>query len=118
MPGGDASSLWLFLHEPTWTRFAVDALPSWLFPITQVATTLTWLFEITAPVVVLMILAGRLRRARWAWLAFGVVLHAGIELFMEVGPFLPFMLALYACVVAPADWRAVFARVRRRATGT
>jgi uncharacterized membrane protein YphA (DoxX/SURF4 family) len=120
VPGGSATALWLFLHSPTWTRFAVDALPSWLFPLTQVATTTTWLFEISTPLVVIAVLvaeraphtrrARRVRMLRNAWIAYAVALHIGIEALMEVGPFLLSTCALFACAFRPDEWRAFFTR--------
>jgi hypothetical protein len=127
VPGGDASALWYILQQPTWAR--TTSLPLWSYPITQVATTSAWLFEVTGPIFVLAILLresaprGRAMgavkrlfdRARVLeiYLAFGIAMHIGIELLMEVGPFCFATLALYPAAVAPERWRALFMRVKK-----
>jgi hypothetical protein len=124
VPGGDASALWYILHQPTWARF--PSLPLWAYPITQVATTMAWLFELTAPTIVLAALLressprGRvlsalkrvLDRARVleVYLLFGLMMHLGIEVSMEVGPFCFATIALYPAAIAPDRLRAFFTR--------
>jgi uncharacterized membrane protein YphA (DoxX/SURF4 family) len=128
VPGGDASALWYILQQPTWARF--PTLPLWAYPLTQVATTLVWLFEISAPLFVLAALlretapSGRvlaatkraLDRARFLelYLAFGLLMHLGIEATMEVGPFSFAALALYPAALAPERWRRWMDAVRAR----
>ena len=122
VPGGDASALWFALHQPQWTRF--DGFPpGWLYPLTQVATTSAWLFEIAAPVLVLAVLLdevgaqGRVARGlrrlrvRVLYLVYGALMHIGIEALMEVGPYLPVTLSMYPAVLGPV----VCARLLRRA---
>lgn len=124
VPGGDASALWYILQQPTWARFA--SLPLWSYELTQIATTSVWLFELAGPLVVLAWLLretspeGRvlgalkrgLDRARFLelYLAFGLAMHLGIELLMEVGPFCFAALALYPAAIAPERLRRRFAR--------
>lgn len=130
VPGGSASALWFILHQPPWTRFFVEtSLPLWLYPLTQLATTTTWLFEVMGPLFVVAVFlrerpsgssGGRLKRLldrvhfREAWLAYGIALHVGIEVTMEVGAFFLATMALYVCALRPREWRALLARVARR----
>lgn len=116
VPGGDASALWYILQQPTWARFA--SLPLWSYPLTQVATTTVWIFELAGPLFVLAwvlretrprgralgALKRGLERARFLelYLAFGLAMHLGIEALMEVGPFSFAALALYPAAI-PAE---------------
>jgi len=50
---------------------------------------------------------------RSIYLAIGFVLHLGIFLTLEVGPFLGGVLACYAACFSPAEWSAALDRVRR-----
>jgi len=58
---------------------------------------------------------GETRRTRrqWWYLLLGVSIHAGIDLFMEIGPFLTGMLSMYAACMHPTETRAVLARLAR-----
>lgn len=115
VPGGDSSALFYILQWPAWRRFD----PCWLadaYPLTQVATVVVWCFEVTVP---LWLLArwwhatrdrpGRLRawsnrlRLRWWYFGVGVGMHLATWLLLEVGPFSPAILSMYACMLAPDD---------------
>lgn len=127
IPGGDASALWYILHQPMWARGALDDLPGWFLPLTQVSTTLVWCWEALGLVFVLAVflretdapsaafarmgkrILDRIR-FREIYLVLGVVMHVGIELTMEVGAFSFASLALYVCALRPAEWAA---RARR-----
>lgn len=128
VPGGDASALWYILNQPLWARF--DSFPLWAYPITQVATTTVWLFELSGPLFVLSVLVreapptawlsrmwlGRvLERVRFrdVYLVVGLAMHLGIELTMEVGAFTGASLALYFCAVRPHEWQRLMCRMRR-----
>lgn len=120
VPGGDASALWYILHQPMWTRFDVDTVPGWMFPITQVATTISWCFEATGPLFALGTFLNERRPRRWltracvAWLAVGVAMHIGIEVTLEVGAFTGASLGLYAAAIRPERVRAFMERCIRR----
>jgi hypothetical protein len=116
VPGGDASALYYILQQPEWHRRDMSFL-AWLFPVTQLATTATWLWEVTAPVWILAIWyaadplrPGRLRswfrrlHVRWVYTVVGLVMHALIWVTMEVGPFTPLSLAFYFATVHPWEW--------------
>lgn len=118
VPGGPADALWYIYQEPQWTRIDITRLP-WIFPVTQVATLGTWLFELGAPVLVLAAWARETGR-RWpvdlrAWyLLYGVALHLVVHATMSVGAFSIATLALYPSAWSPDDLAALRARLRRR----
>lgn len=125
VPWGDLDALWYILQQPTWHRTAMDGL--WpLYPLTRVATLATWLFEVSAPLLLLAFwyratrerpgwLRATLNRLDWRTtvLAVGVGMHVGIELTMEVGPFSFASLALYLACWSPDEWSALARRLRR-----
>ncbi len=106
--GGPADALWYILQQPTWQLRDMRWVAPY-YPLTQAMTSLTWAWE-HAAVVLVAAAWFRATRCRPGWLraqfnrfdvrapylAFGVLLHLGIELTMEVGAFTPFTLALYA----------------------
>lgn len=137
-PAGGFSALYYILLQPDWQRVDMRFL-AWIYPLTQVATAVTWLWELTWPVVLLWFLsrrkvtaahdgarpAGRLWRAlarydvRLAYLALGVVMHLLTWLVMEVGPFSFVTMSFYLCLFTPeeiARARAWLARRRARAS--
>lgn len=133
VPGGDADALWFILHQPMWARFA--ELPTWSFFLSQVATTSTWLWELSGPLFAVSVwlresppqrskfwmrvkrLLDRVR-FRELWLLGGIGIHIGIEVFMEVGVFSPASVALYFCAIRPDEWRALGAKIYRTRTRT
>lgn len=125
VPGGDASALYYILQQPEWHRRDMSAL-AYVFPLTQVATTVTWFWEVSAPVWLLATWyaatadrPGRLRawsnrlHLRWVYAGIGVVMHLAIWVTMEVGPFTPLSLAFYVAMVHPWEWDRLFARLAR-----
>ncbi len=117
IPGGDHDALYYILQWPAWIRWD----PSWLVwahPWTRAATVATWCFEVLAPLWLVSLWwhatrdrPGRLRafanriRLRWWFFGFGVALHLGTWLLLEVGPFSAAALSLYACVLTADDLR-------------
>lgn len=125
VPGGEASALYYILQQPTWHRFDMQWV-AWVFPLTQVATTVTWLWEVTAFLWILWVYyaetpdrPGRLRAwsRRWhlarAYALVGLLMHLMIFVTMEVGPFSPLSLAFYVLLVPPETWRRLSARLNR-----
>ena len=116
VPGGDHSALYYIMQQPTWQR----ADMSWvapLYPLTQLATAVTWWWEVTAPLWILFVWYahtpdhhGRLRawsnrlQLRWVYAGIGVVMHLIIFATMEVGPFSPLSLTFYVLLASPAEW--------------
>jgi hypothetical protein len=126
VPGGPLDALWYILQEPLWQRRPMRALAP-AFPLLRVAALVTWVFEQTAPLLLLAFWyratrarPGRLRALfnrvhfRTVYLLLGVALHTSILATMEVGPFFGAVMAFYACCVHPGEWRAIGAWVRRR----
>ncbi len=116
-PADGFSALYYILQEPTWQRWDMTWLAH-VYPLTQVATATTWIWELTAPLLLLVLWyrrtrqrPGRLRALcnrlplRGAWVAVGVAMHLGILIFMDVGPFSLVALSYYFCLFHPDEWR-------------
>lgn len=115
LPAGDFAALYHVFQDPTWRRFDMRWTAS-VYPLTQLGTAVTWLFEVGAPVLLLWFYArataergGRLRRAfaardlRVGFTALGVCLHVGILLTLDVGPFSLVALSYYFCLWGPHE---------------
>ncbi len=114
-PGGDFSALYYILQQPSWQRFD-HAWAAWIFPLTQVATAITWSWEVLAPLLFLAVWAhdgdphsGWRRllvrgRVRDVFVVLGVVFHGSLLALMKVGPFSPLSLTFYAALYAPTSW--------------
>ena len=116
VPGGDHSALYYIMQQPTWQRGDMSWVAP-LFPLTQVATAVTWWWEVTAPLWILFVWyahtpdrPGRLRawsnrlRLRWVYAGIGAAMHLIIFATMEVGPFSPLSMAFYVLLASPAEW--------------
>lgn len=122
VPGGDLAALYYILLQPTWQVRDMTWV-AWVFPMTQLATAVTWLWEVTAPLWGLAYLAslpgvrwgGWLRRGRVreAYGIVGLVFHLLILGTMNVGPFSWASMALYLVFIHPEEWRAAVATLRR-----
>lgn len=112
-PGGSLSALYWVFQEPTWPRFDMT-WTAWAYPLTQLATGVTWWWEVLAPVLLLVYWlrytrdrGGRLRQLvnrydlRKLWAAIGVGLHLGILVLLNVGPFSLISLVYYLCLIPP-----------------
>jgi hypothetical protein len=123
-PHGGFAAIGDVTGDPHFARFRPGSLAS-VYPLTQVATAISMLFEMSAP---LMLLWTALRtegggsfgafsrrlHLRWVWLAIGSSLHLGIALTMKLGMF-PFgVLALYPLFVHPDEFLALFRALARR----
>ncbi len=129
VPGGDASALYYILLQPEWQRFPIEDLSA-IYPLTQVATTLTWLWEVGSPLLLVHLALARraepaspraalLRRLdpRLPFALLGLGLHLGVLAAMEVGPFSPLSLAFYPALFSPSEWSALADRLRRGIKG-
>jgi len=116
-PADGFSALYYILQEPTWQRWDMTWLAH-VYPLTQAATALTWFWECTAPLLLLVLWyrrtrerPGRLRALcnrlplRGLWIVTGVAMHLGILVLMDVGPFSLVALAYYPCLLHPDEWR-------------
>jgi hypothetical protein len=123
VPGGDLSALYYILQEPSWVRWDLSWL-AWVYPLTQGATLVTWLFEICAPLLLLALWyrrtadrPGRLRaffnwiNHRRLFVVVGVTLHVSLLVLMNVEPFSWATLSFYFCLFRPEEWHALAHRL-------
>jgi hypothetical protein len=114
-PHGGFTALAHAMMDPHNGRLDPELVVS-LYPVTQLATALTMLFELTAVAYLgLLYFAatperpGRLRawcnrwRLRWVWLCLGIAFEVGIAATLKLGAF-PFgMLALFPVLLLPGE---------------
>lgn len=126
-PGGDFSALYYIFQQPSWQRMDL-AWTAWIFPLTQLATAVSWVWEVTGPLLLLAVWAedtptrsGRWRRllVRWhvrdVYAGIGLAMHLVLLVLMNVGPFTPVTLAYYPALYAPRVWeRAIRRGIARR----
>ncbi|MEM9478300.1 MAG: HTTM domain-containing protein [Verrucomicrobiota bacterium] len=118
IPGGDLSALYYILQDPFWRRFDVTELAAQWYPLTQFGTLVTWLWEVTAPLLLLAFYfratRNRKGRLRWLfnktdfrlwWAIIGIAFHFGIHLLMRVGPFSWITLSYYPALWSAREWR-------------
>jgi hypothetical protein len=126
LPGGDFSALYYILQQPSWQRWDMTWLAS-VFGLTQVATAVTWTWELTWPAVLLAMYfhgtaarPGRLRavfnrlRVRELYVTIGLVMHISVAVVMELGAFSLIVLAYYPCLYPARVWRTWSAAAHRR----
>ncbi len=116
-PFGDFSALYWVYQEPTWRRFdmsfSAEPIPYFLL---QVATALTWFWEVSAILLLVFFYyrataerQGRFRALilrrdlRLGFIAVGFIVHIGILLTLNVGPFSWVSLAYYLCFFHPNE---------------
>ena len=116
-PWGDWSALWYALQIPHWARGDFRWLAH-VYPLTQLATATTMVFELGSPLLILAFWyrdtrerPGRLRAlcnridARQVFAGVGLGLHLGIVLTMELGPFSVVSAAFYLCLWSPDEYQ-------------
>ena len=102
---GDWSALYYILQQPTWQRFDMT-WAAHVYPLTQIGTFVTHAFELGSP---LWLAGSYLLRERSPldlripFVVVGILLHLGIFVLMEVGPFSLIVLAYYPCLFSPRD---------------
>jgi hypothetical protein len=125
-PWGGLRAVYHALLTPSWQRFEALGWVGWIFPLTQVATVVTVLWESSWFLVPLWLfyrdsrarpgrlraLANRLDLRAWH-VRFGVVMHVGIWVTMNVGPFSPATMAFYLCLFHPDEYAAAWKRMRQ-----
>jgi len=123
-PWGGFTALANVMTDPHVARFDPGWVPTAL-PLTRVATAVTMLFELGAPIYLWLYHVaaqpapdGRLRRLatrlrlRWVWIAIGAGFHLGIAIFMRLGIFPWGMLALYPVLLRPDEVARVVQRLK------
>ncbi|MCB9600631.1 MAG: HTTM domain-containing protein [Sandaracinus sp.] len=126
-PAGDFAALYVVLLDPHFARADFSGWLSAVYPLTQLGTASTMLFEVGAPLMGLSLWfrrtshrGGRWRatfaklRVREVWLALGIGFHVALMFTIRLGIFPYGMLALYWAFLTPAEVEALFARLRRR----
>jgi len=123
-PLGGFNALYWTLADTNWIRFEVPGL-GWLSPLLMVATAVTWLFETGWILVPLwLLLRDPARTGTWArrarrldprpfLTAFGLALHLGIWVLMDVATFSWVVLAYYPSLWRPRELLGALARLRR-----
>jgi hypothetical protein len=122
-PFGGFSALYFVLQQPSWVRFDM-AWTAWVYPLTQLGTATTWIWEITAPIILVILWyrrtprrGGRLRYwltlwdFRLLWALVGLTFHSFILLLMVVGPFSPISMSYYWNLFQPREIHAAWRRV-------
>ena len=127
-PAGEFSALYYILQQPSWQRVDMAwAAHPLVYPLTQLATAVTWVWELAAPLFPLALwwrytrdrpgrvraLANRIDLRSWM-AGVGIVLHMGILISMEVGPFSMIALSFYFCLWHHDEYASGLARIRRR----
>lgn len=125
-PMGGYAALHFVLNDPTWLRWDLGLLPWYIEPLLRLGTAVTWHWEQLS---ILLLLhwyyrtteaksPGWLRALflrwdmRYAWAAIGIVMHAGILLLFDVGPFSLVSVAFYVNLWSPAEWYCGYSKVR------
>lgn len=124
-PGGDFSALYYILQQPTWQLQPMEWV-AWVYPLTQIATAVTWAWEVTAPLWLLALYYEATRTkpgfirawfnawdVRTGYAVVGLLFHGALVLTMNVGPFPIISLAYYACLWPAAAQRAGLAAAAR-----
>jgi hypothetical protein len=125
-PHGRFSAIGNVMGDPHFARFSPGSLVG-IYPITQLATAVSMIFELSAPLMVVMTWlradgggrwGERLRRwrVRWMWLAAGAALHLGIAVTMTLGMFPYGVLALYPLFLHPEEHARAGEALRRVAS--
>ncbi len=127
-PAGGYTALYWITQDPTWMRFSGE-FAAWVTPILRVGTAVTWHWEQLSILLLLWFYArytsakgGRLRlwilKRDWriGWMCIGLMLHVGILLLVNVGPFSWVTLSFYFLLWKPSELHAGWQRrMRRRA---
>ena len=121
-PGGEFSALYYILLQPNWQRWD-NHWVAWVYPLTQLGTAMTWLWEIGAPVLLVAFYyrytadrPGALRAwfnrvdVRMYYAAIGASFHLLVTVLMDIGPFSWASLAFYVCLVHPDEWGRMVSR--------
>ena len=121
-PVGGYSALYYILQQPSWQLRDMSFL-AYVYPLTQLATAMTWLWEISSPLLLVSMWlradperGGRVRRFlarldyRIPFCIIGLGMHIGIELSMNVGPFSFIALSYYVALWRPDEIAALARR--------
>jgi hypothetical protein len=124
MPAGDFRAVYTMMLNPAWARADWSWLMGPLFPLTQVATAATVVWEASWFVVpAWLLLRARPRAGGWgrvasvdvrsAYVAIGVIMHGTLWLMANLGPFSAITMAWYLVLYEPGEWAAAGRRMAR-----
>ncbi len=124
MPAGDFRAVYTMMLNPAWARADWSWLMGPLFPLTQVATAATVVWEASWFVVPAWLLLRARPRAGWwgrvasvdvrsAYVAIGVIMHGTLWLMANLGPFSAITMAWYLVLYEPGEWAAAGRRMAR-----
>jgi hypothetical protein len=125
-PADGYSAVYWFLQDPNWIRFDHGWAAS-VYPATQIITAGVWFFEVLAPLLLLSFYfrrtatrPGRVRALfarihgrldpRVPFTVFGVGMHLGIALLLNMGPFSWISISYYLCLWRPAELERLLRR--------
>ncbi len=125
-PWDDFTAVYRMVNLPEWGRFDMVWV-AWIFPLTQVATVVTLVWEMTWPVVLLALWfratrdrPGRLRRlsnrldVRSIYVVIGILMHGVVFATTNVGAFSATSAAFYLCCYHPDEYARLWRRLRGR----
>lgn len=115
VPWGDLQALYYIWQMPTF-HYTDMSWTAPAEPLLQLATLVTWVWEVTAFLFLLAALGVERGSARWKWvravyIALGVTMHVILLFTMELGPFGFTSLAFYVALFTPDEWRALWKRL-------
>ena len=126
-PWGGLDAVYRSLLLTSWARWDLSWI-AWVYPLTQVATLVSWWFETTFPILLLGFWWRRTRTRPGAWRAFsnrvdlrvpyvliGVGMHSILWAAMNLGPFSFITMSCYVALFHPDEWRRFFQRLGLRA---
>ena len=101
----DGSALHYVMSNVQFRRAPVEP-PPWSAEVLTLLTYLTLFWELLFPLLILH------RVTRRVALVLGIIMHAGMWMTMELGPFAPVMIGSYLAFIDPADAQKLPQRVR------
>jgi hypothetical protein len=107
-PLGGFTALANALLEPAAGRLSEGFVVA-LYPVWRVATALTMVFELGAPLY-LLAYARNWRRVRWVWIGLGVMFELGIAIGLKLASFPYAMLALFPVLLRPEEFQRLNTR--------
>jgi len=129
-PWGGYTAVYYALLTPSWARYDLSAVAH-VFPLTAVATAVSWTWEVTFPVVMAWMWwrhtrhrGGLLRRfaqkvdLRIPYALIGVTMHTVLYVLMELGPFSLITMSLYIAMWHHDELVRRWPRLGRTSIGT
>jgi uncharacterized membrane protein YphA (DoxX/SURF4 family) len=124
MPWGGYDAVYFAVLHPAFARFDHSWVADFM-PLIRAATAVTWIWEVTFPVVLLWLWyrrtrerGGRMRRwilhwnLRSIYVLIGLGMHGTVWVLMDVGPFSPITCTLYLSLFHPDEYARLWQRLR------